>query len=50
LVIMAHDASLKDVLSYWPKPANTWQSEGWKSKGTWRFLADFVGEKAETHL
>ena len=42
LVIMAHDASLRDVLSYWPKPANTWQEAGWKSKGTWRFLADFV--------
>jgi hypothetical protein len=50
LVVMAHDASLKNVLSYWPKPANTWQSEGWKSKGTWRFLADFLSEEAETHL
>lgn len=47
-VIMAHDASLRDVLSYWPKPANTWQVDGWKSKGTWRFLADFVMKGAET--
>jgi hypothetical protein len=49
LVIMAHDASLRDVLRYWPNPANTWQLEGWKSKGAWRFLADFV-KGAETHL
>jgi hypothetical protein len=49
LVIMAHDASLRDVLRYWPNPANQWQLEGWKAKGTWRFLADFV-KGTETHL
>ena len=47
LVIMAHDASLRDILSYWPTSANTWQTDGWKSKGTWRFLADFVSKKVE---
>jgi hypothetical protein len=48
LVIMAHDASLRDVLSYWPDSANSWLEDGWKSKGTWRFLADFVKDTAET--
>ena len=47
LVIMAHDASLRDILSYWPTSANTWQTDGWKSKGTWKFLADFVSKKVE---
>jgi hypothetical protein len=41
-VVMAHDASLRHVLSYWPQSANGWQKAGWKSAGTWRFLADFV--------
>ena len=50
LVIMAHDASLRDVLSYWPNSANTWQVDGWKSKGTWRFLADFVKEGAGAEI
>jgi hypothetical protein len=51
-VVLAHDASLKDVLSYWPKTANEWQKEGWKSNGRWRFLADFVKEKGgdDSHL
>ena len=44
LVILAHDASIKHVLKYWPESANGWMNEGWKSECTWSFLKDYVGE------
>lgn len=41
LCVSAHDWSLKDVLDYYPQPANDWKAKGWKEKGRWRFLANF---------
>jgi hypothetical protein len=41
LVVVAHDASLLDVVEFFPKPANEWKSRDWRRKGQWRFLADF---------
>jgi glyoxylase-like metal-dependent hydrolase (beta-lactamase superfamily II) len=41
LVVVAHDASLKDVVEFFPKPANEWKTEDWGKNGRWRFLADF---------
>ncbi|KAI9667327.1 MAG: hypothetical protein M1821_000142 [Bathelium mastoideum] len=42
LVVIAHDASLLDVLEYWPQAANDWKVKGWKEKGRWNFLKDFA--------
>ncbi|TFK48513.1 Metallo-hydrolase/oxidoreductase [Heliocybe sulcata] len=37
LVLLAHDASVQDVVNYWPEKANNWKQEGWKEK-RWGFL------------
>ena len=50
LVVMAHDASLRGVVECWPATANGWLEKGWKTEGTWRFLADFVGDNGEARL
>jgi hypothetical protein len=42
-VIIAHDTSLLDVLPFFPKTINNWDSANYKSIGTWRFLKDFEG-------
>lgn len=42
LVVIAHDASLKDVVDFFPKPANEWKSKDWGKNGRWRFLGDFT--------
>jgi hypothetical protein len=42
-VIIAHDTSLLDVLPFFPKTINNWDSANYKSIGTWRFLKDFGG-------
>ncbi|KAL8779003.1 MAG: hypothetical protein Q9213_007152 [Squamulea squamosa] len=51
LVMIAHDAHMLDVVTCFPKgKANQWKAEGWKEKGTWKFLGDFeeaVREKEE---
>lgn len=44
-VVIAHDASLLDVVEFFPKSANAWKEKGWKERGHWRFLGDF-GEAA----
>ncbi|KAI9700856.1 MAG: hypothetical protein M1836_002226 [Candelina mexicana] len=37
-VVMAHDASLLDVIDFFPRHADGW---GWKVRGRWGFLRDF---------
>lgn len=41
MIVMAHDASLLDVLEFFPQSLNDWQSRGWASQGRWLFLKDF---------
>lgn len=41
LVIIAHDASLLDVLPFFPQNITDWETKGYKVAGTWRFLKDF---------
>lgn len=43
MVIIGHDASLLDILPFFPKSITEWDVQGYKAKGTWRFLKDFVG-------
>lgn len=43
LVVIAHDTTLKDVVDFYPKTANSWKEKGWKGVGLWRFLSDFAG-------
>ncbi|KAH7050022.1 hypothetical protein B0J12DRAFT_753282 [Macrophomina phaseolina] len=42
-VVIAHDAKLKEVVDFFPKPANAWMDKGWKGMSSCRFLADFAG-------
>ena len=42
LVVVAHDASLLDVLGFFPKKANAFMEKGWVRKGRWRFLQNFA--------
>ena len=40
--MIAHDATLLDVVEFFPKStANQWKEKGWKKQGLWKFLADF---------
>ncbi|KAJ5355048.1 metallo-beta-lactamase superfamily protein [Penicillium cataractarum] len=43
MVIIAHDASLLDVLPFFPNSITEWDIQGYKAKGAWSFLKDFVG-------
>lgn len=45
--VIAHDLHLKDIIDFYPKPANDWKAKGWKKEGTWRFLRDFDTGSAE---
>ncbi|KAI9778324.1 MAG: hypothetical protein M1835_004962 [Candelina submexicana] len=40
-VVMAHDASLLDVIDFFPRYADAWVRKGWKVRGRWGFLRDF---------
>jgi glyoxylase-like metal-dependent hydrolase (beta-lactamase superfamily II) len=40
-VVIAHDASLTDVIDFYPAKANRWFEKGWGKDGHWQFLADF---------
>jgi hypothetical protein len=42
MVMMAHDASLLDVVDFFPKQANDFVGKGWKEKARWRVLKDFA--------
>ncbi|MCJ1476955.1 hypothetical protein MMC13_005625 [Lambiella insularis] len=41
LVVMAHDATLLDVVEFFPKKANDWLERGWGADTRWAFLGDF---------
>lgn len=41
LVVVAHDASLKGVLDFFPAYANDFVEKKWVEKGRWAFLKDF---------
>ncbi|KAJ1303845.1 hypothetical protein OPQ81_008265 [Rhizoctonia solani] len=41
LTIIAHDATLLDVLDFFPKSLNDWKAKGYREKGLWKFLGDF---------
>lgn len=39
--LIAHDWSLKGVISEWPETLNNWREKGWKQGTRWKFLEDF---------
>jgi glyoxylase-like metal-dependent hydrolase (beta-lactamase superfamily II) len=41
LVVMAHDASLLEVVDFFPEEANGFVEKGWVRDGRWGFLKDF---------
>jgi hypothetical protein len=43
MVVIAHDASLLEVLPFFPRSITEWDARGYKAEGTWRFLKDFAG-------
>jgi hypothetical protein len=47
LVVIAHDASLVDVLDFYPESLNLWKEKGVDKLGRWRFLGDFVDAVAK---
>ncbi|KAL8727922.1 MAG: hypothetical protein Q9181_005535 [Wetmoreana brouardii] len=38
MIIAAHDASLLDVLEFFPQDINDWKARGWADQGRWLFL------------
>ena len=46
MIIIAHDASLLNVLDYFPQDVGDWKAKGWAAQGRWLFLKEF--EKAVT--
>ena len=44
LLLVAHDNSVKDVLTLYPKSANDWREKDLAKKARWNFLADFEAE------
>ncbi|CUA69259.1 hypothetical protein RSOLAG22IIIB_08383 [Rhizoctonia solani] len=46
--IIAHDATLLDIVDFFPKTLNDWKEKKYREKGLWKFVADFreaVGDK-----
>ncbi|PVH95102.1 Metallo-hydrolase/oxidoreductase [Periconia macrospinosa] len=48
LIVIAHDATLLDVMEFFPKDMNNWKGKRWADRGRWRFLEDFM--KAEGRM
>ncbi|CAF9913342.1 MAG: hypothetical protein GOMPHAMPRED_007864 [Gomphillus americanus] len=44
LIVIAHDASLLDIVDVYPAEANQWRQKDWKKLAHWRFLGDFKPE------
>lgn len=42
LFVAAHDASLLDIVDFFPLKANNFMQKGWVEKARWRFLMDFA--------
>ena len=40
-VVLAHDATLLNVVDCYPATANDWYAKGWARKSRWLFLNDF---------
>jgi glyoxylase-like metal-dependent hydrolase (beta-lactamase superfamily II) len=41
LIVIAHDATLLDVMDFFPNDMNDWRRKDWADEGRWRFLEDF---------
>jgi glyoxylase-like metal-dependent hydrolase (beta-lactamase superfamily II) len=39
--VIAHDATLVDIIDFFPKSVNDWKAKGYREKGMWEFLRDF---------
>lgn len=48
--IWAHDASLLDVIEFFPQQANEWKAKGWKKDGHWRWLGRCILADSEAKL
>lgn len=42
LFVAAHDASLLDIVEFFPRKANSFMQKGWVQQARWRFLMDFA--------
>jgi glyoxylase-like metal-dependent hydrolase (beta-lactamase superfamily II) len=42
LVVCAHDATLLDVMDFYPKSANDWRAKHWGKMAHWKFLGPLV--------
>lgn len=46
MIIIAHDATLLDVLEHFPRDINAWKAKGWAAQGRWLFLKDLEKKAA----
>ena len=46
LIVIAHDATLLDVLDFFPQDINDWNIRGWAAQGRWLFLGGAKGVAA----
>jgi glyoxylase-like metal-dependent hydrolase (beta-lactamase superfamily II) len=46
LVVLAHDATLLDVMRVFPGDMNDWKEQDWANRARWLFLRDFKGTKS----
>ena len=40
MIVIAHDATLLNVLEFFPQNINDWKARGWAAQGRWLFLED----------
>ena len=46
MIVIAHDATLLNVLDFFPQDINDWNVRGWAAQGRWLFLGDSKGVAA----
>ena len=46
MIVIAHDATLLNVLDFFPQDINDWNVRGWAAQGRWLFLRDSKGVAA----
>ena len=50
MIVIAHDATLLDVLDFFPQDVNDWKARGWTNQSRWLFLKELDGVVAAALL
>ena len=43
IIVTTHDATLLDILEFFPQDTNDWKARDWAAQGRWLFLKDTDG-------